>query len=118
MDTLGSRNGEWKFGKRPIYSCRAHIATSFVPAAIVTGIWLGCWLLVPNRCLLNVAFHVRGYREPKLPKRDFVSNGWRRQRNRCGKLVEEASVNSRKDSLDERVGKKRLKNNRKENNLK
>jgi hypothetical protein len=23
--------------KRPIYSCRAHIATSFVPAAIVTG---------------------------------------------------------------------------------
>jgi hypothetical protein len=37
MDTLGSRNGEWKFGKRPIYSCRAHIATSFVPAAIVTG---------------------------------------------------------------------------------
>jgi hypothetical protein len=37
MDTLGSQNGEWKFGKRPIYSCRAHIATSFVPAAIVTG---------------------------------------------------------------------------------
>jgi hypothetical protein len=37
MDTLGSRNGEWKFGKRPIYNCRAHIATSFVPAAIVTG---------------------------------------------------------------------------------
>jgi hypothetical protein len=37
MDTLGSRNGEWKFGRRPIYSCRAHIATSFVPAATVTG---------------------------------------------------------------------------------
>jgi hypothetical protein len=37
MDTVGSRNGEWKFGKRPIYSCRAHIATSFVPVAIVTG---------------------------------------------------------------------------------
>jgi hypothetical protein len=37
MDTWGSRNGEWKFGKRPIYSCRAHIATSFVPAAIVIG---------------------------------------------------------------------------------
>jgi hypothetical protein len=37
MDTLGSRNVEWKFGKRPIYSCRAHIATSFVPAATVTG---------------------------------------------------------------------------------
>jgi hypothetical protein len=36
MDTVGSRNGEWKFGKRPIYSCRAHIATSFVPAATVT----------------------------------------------------------------------------------
>jgi hypothetical protein len=36
MDVVGSRNGEWKFGKRPIYSCRAHIATSFVPAATVT----------------------------------------------------------------------------------
>ena len=34
-DTVSSRNGEWKFGKNPIYSCRAHIATSFVPAAIV-----------------------------------------------------------------------------------
>jgi hypothetical protein len=32
--------------------------------------------------------------------------------------VEEASVNSTKDSLDERVGEKRLKNARKENNLK
>jgi hypothetical protein len=37
MDTLGSQNVEWKFGKRPIYSCRAHIATSFVPVATVTG---------------------------------------------------------------------------------
>jgi hypothetical protein len=37
MDTVGSRNGEWKFGKRPIYSCMAHIATSFVPSTIVTG---------------------------------------------------------------------------------
>jgi hypothetical protein len=37
MDTVGSQNGEWKFGKRPIYSCRAHTATSFVPAVIVTG---------------------------------------------------------------------------------
>jgi hypothetical protein len=36
-----------------------------------------------------------------------VSNGWRRQRNQCGKLVEESSVNSTKDSLDE--GEKRLK---------
>jgi hypothetical protein len=35
MDAVGSRNGEWKFGKNPIYSCRAHIATSFVPIAIV-----------------------------------------------------------------------------------
>jgi hypothetical protein len=35
MDVVGSRNGEWKFGKNPIYSCRAHIATSFVPAATV-----------------------------------------------------------------------------------
>jgi hypothetical protein len=33
MDTLGSRNGEWKLGKRPIYRFRAHIATSFVPGA-------------------------------------------------------------------------------------
>jgi hypothetical protein len=36
-NVVGSRNGEWKFGKNPIYSCRAHIATSFVPAATVTG---------------------------------------------------------------------------------
>jgi hypothetical protein len=35
MDVVGSRNGERKFGKNPIYSCRAHIATSFVPAATV-----------------------------------------------------------------------------------
>jgi hypothetical protein len=37
MDALGSQNDEWKFGKRPTYSCRAHIATSFVPVATVTG---------------------------------------------------------------------------------
>jgi hypothetical protein len=37
MDTSSSRNGEGKFRKRPIYSCRAHIATSFVPAATVMG---------------------------------------------------------------------------------
>jgi hypothetical protein len=37
MDAVGSRNGEWKFGKNPIYSCRAHIATSFVPAATVSS---------------------------------------------------------------------------------
>jgi hypothetical protein len=35
MDVVGSRNDEWKFGKNPTYSCRAHIATSFVPAATV-----------------------------------------------------------------------------------
>jgi hypothetical protein len=35
MDAVGFWNGEWKFGKNPIYSCRAHIDTSFVPAAIV-----------------------------------------------------------------------------------
>jgi hypothetical protein len=35
MDIVGSRNDEWKFGKNPIYSCRAHIATSFVPAVTV-----------------------------------------------------------------------------------
>jgi hypothetical protein len=37
MHALGSRTGEWKFGKRAIYSYRAHIATSFVPATIVIG---------------------------------------------------------------------------------
>ena len=76
---------------------------------------LGCWLLVPNRCRWNVAFHVKGCREPKQPKRDFVSNGWRRRRNQCGKLVEESSVNSTKDSLDE---EKRLKMLERKNNLK
>jgi hypothetical protein len=70
----------------------------------VFGLVVGCWSL--NRCRLNVAFHVMGYREPKQPKRDFVSNGWRHRRNQCGKLVEESSVNSTKDCLDERVGKK------------
>jgi hypothetical protein len=56
---------------------------------------------------------VRGYRRPKLPKRDFVSNGWRRRRNRCGRPVEEASVNSTNDSLDVR-DRKKIKNTRKE----
>jgi hypothetical protein len=37
MDAVGSWNGEWKFGKNPIYSCRAHIATSFVHAATVSS---------------------------------------------------------------------------------
>jgi hypothetical protein len=37
MDAVGSRNGEWKFGKNPIYSYRAHIATSFVPTASVSS---------------------------------------------------------------------------------
>jgi hypothetical protein len=37
MDAMGSRNGEWKLGKNPIYSCRAHIATSFVLAASVSS---------------------------------------------------------------------------------
>jgi hypothetical protein len=36
MDVVGSRNGEWKFGKRPIYTCRAHITTSFVSTASVS----------------------------------------------------------------------------------
>jgi hypothetical protein len=52
---------------------------------------------------------VRGCREPKQPKRDFVSNRWRLWRNQCVRLVEEAYFNSTKDSLDERGGKKRLK---------
>jgi hypothetical protein len=37
MVAVGSRNGEWKFGKNSIYSCKAHIATSFVPAATVNS---------------------------------------------------------------------------------
>jgi hypothetical protein len=45
---------------------------------------------------------VRGCREPKQLKRDFVSNDWHRWCNQCGRLVEEASVNSTKDSLDMR----------------
>jgi hypothetical protein len=57
---------------------------------------------------------VRGYIEPKQPKRNFVSNGWCRRRNRCGRLVEEASVKSTKDSLDVREEKKKIKNARKE----
>jgi hypothetical protein len=56
---------------------------------------------------------VRGCREPKRPKRDFVSNGWRRRHNRCGRPVEEASVNSTNESLDVRDGKK-IKNTIKE----
>jgi hypothetical protein len=52
---------------------------------------------------------VRGCREPKQPKRDFVSNGWHCRCNKCGRLVEEESVNSTKDSLDMRGGEKRLK---------
>jgi hypothetical protein len=50
---------------------------------------------------------VRGCREPKQPKQDFVSNGWHRWRNRCGRLVEEASVNSTKNSLDVRGGERK-----------
>jgi hypothetical protein len=49
---------------------------------------------------------VRRNRGPKLLKRDFMSNGWRRRRNRCGRLVEEAFVNNTNDSLDVRDGKK------------
>jgi hypothetical protein len=49
---------------------------------------------------------VRGCRQPKRPKRGFVSKGWHCRRNLCGRLVEEASVNSTKDSLDVRDGKK------------
>jgi hypothetical protein len=42
---------------------------------------------------------VKGCREPKQLKRDFVSNGWRRRHNQCGKLVKEAYVNNTKDSF-------------------
>jgi hypothetical protein len=56
---------------------------------------------------------VKGCREPKQPKRDFVSNGWRRRRNRCGRPMEEASVNSTNESLDVKDGKK-IKNTIKE----
>jgi hypothetical protein len=49
---------------------------------------------------------VRGYRGPKISKRDFVSTDWRHRRNQCGRLMEEASVNNTNDSLDVRDGKK------------
>jgi hypothetical protein len=45
-----------------------------------------------------------------------ADNSWHCRRNQCGKLVEESSVNSIKDSLDE--GEKRLKTLEKKNNLK
>jgi hypothetical protein len=56
---------------------------------------------------------VRGYIKPKPPKGDFMSNSWRRQRNQFDRLVKEASVNSTKDSLDERGERKKIKNTRK-----
>jgi hypothetical protein len=45
-----------------------------------------------------------------------VSNDWHHQRNRCGRPMEEASVNNINDSLDMRDGKK-IKKNYKINNL-
>jgi hypothetical protein len=56
---------------------------------------------------------VRGNRLPKQPKRDSMSNGWHRRHNRCGRPMEEASVNNTDDSLDVRYGKK-IKNTTKE----
>jgi hypothetical protein len=53
---------------------------------------------------------VRGNRGPKRPKRDYVSNGWFCRCNRCGRPMEEASVNNKNDSLDVRYGKKKIKN--------
>ena len=76
------------------------------------------WLLVvePKHMLLEWSSSCEGYRGPKLSKRDFVSNSWRRRRNRCDRPMEEASVNNTNDSLDERYGKK-IKNTIKRNNL-
>ena len=38
MDVQSSRKGVWKFWQKgPIYSCRAHIATSFVPTTKLVG---------------------------------------------------------------------------------
>jgi hypothetical protein len=47
---------------------------------------------------------VRGYRWPKRPKRDSGSSGWHRQRNRCGRLMDDASVNNMGDRSDMRSG--------------
>jgi hypothetical protein len=52
---------------------------------------------------------VRGNRGPKQPKQDYVSKGWHHWRNRCGRPMEESSVNNTNDSLDVKCGKKRLK---------
>jgi hypothetical protein len=35
---------------------------------------------------------VRGYRGTKRAKQDSGSSGWHRQRNRCGNLMDDASV--------------------------
>jgi hypothetical protein len=56
---------------------------------------------------------VRGYRGPKLPKRDFVSTDWHHRCNQCGRPMEKASVNNKNDILDMRDGKK-IKNTIKE----
>jgi hypothetical protein len=47
---------------------------------------------------------VREYRGPKRPKRDSGSSGWHRQRNRCGRLMDDASVNNTDDRSDMRSG--------------
>ena len=79
------------------------------------------WLLVagPKQMPPGCSSSCEGFKEPKQPKRDFVSNGWHRRRNQCGKLVEESSVNSTKGCLDDRVRKKKIKNTKqKKSNLK
>jgi hypothetical protein len=67
-------------------------------------IWLGCWWSSPNICHWSGAGHVREYRGPKRPKRDSGSNGWHRQCNRCGRLMDDASVNNMDDRSDMRSG--------------
>jgi hypothetical protein len=47
---------------------------------------------------------VRGYRWPKRPKRDSRSNDWHHQCNRCGRLMDDASVNNTGDRSDMRSG--------------
>jgi hypothetical protein len=47
---------------------------------------------------------VRGYRGPKQLKRDSGSSGWHRQRNQCGRLMDDASVNNMGDRSDMRSG--------------
>jgi hypothetical protein len=78
----------------------------------VFGLVIGCW---SQTYAVGVEHFVGGgCREPKQPKRDFVSNGWRHRRNQCGMLVEKSSVNNTKGSFRQGGRKKKIKNTKQE----